>query len=292
MRTFMVRLAAGFCAIVAGTMSASVWAAAPQETVLHSFCSLTGCADGGGSVSGLVADRAGNLYGTTGGGAYGYGGVFKVTPNGTETILYSFTGAADGGFPDTALIIDRAGNLYGTTEGGAYGYGNVFKITRAGEETVLYSFTGGADGSGPTGTLTTGRAGDFYGTTAGGGAYGNGTVFKLSPSGAETVLFSFPGPYAGAPLGVITDSVGSLYGTVDNAVFKLTPAGAETVLYTFCTSSIRCLDGDSPRARRRCFMPLPAAPMEAFRMLPWSPTVQDTSSVQPTGRRQRSRHGI
>lgn len=194
----------------------------------------------------MVADTAGNLYGTTGGGAYGYGAVFEVTPSGQETVLYSFTGGADGDFPDTALTIDRAGNLYGTAEGGTYGYGNVFKVTRAGEETVLYSFTGGADGSDPTGTLITGRAGDFYGTTAGGGAYGHGTVFKLSPSGPETVLYSFTGPYEGIPSGVITDSFGNLYGTIDNTVFKLTPTGTETVLYTFCTSSIRCLDGDSP----------------------------------------------
>lgn len=255
MRTPMLRLAASvvFIALLAAA-AAGARAAAPQETVLYSFCSLAACADGDSPNAGLVADRAGNLYGTTvGGGAYqdqygnGYGTVFKLAPDGEETVLHSFTGGADGASPFYGLIIDRAGNLYGTTGGGAYGAGNVFKLAPEGEETVLYSFTGGADGRGPTGTLIADRAGNLYGTTAEGGAYGYGTVFKISPAGEETVLYSFTGGAdEGVPLyGVVADSAGNLYGSAGDTVFKLTPAGVETVLYTFCTFA-GCRDGNLP----------------------------------------------
>jgi len=99
-------------------------------TTLHSFAGPP--SDGAQPVAGLVMDKQDNLYGTTfQGGAYGYGVVFKVSPTGTATVLYSFTGGADGSEPGAGLVIDKKGNLYGTTpEGGAYDKGVVFKITQ------------------------------------------------------------------------------------------------------------------------------------------------------------------
>ncbi|MGH6838940.1 MAG: choice-of-anchor tandem repeat GloVer-containing protein [Methylocella sp.] len=193
--------------------------AAPVETVLHTFCSLPGCTDGRQPQAGLIADSNGNLYGTTTNGGsgtsaactnglgevLGCGTVFKLSPSGTETVLYSFTGGTDGGFPFAGLIADSSGNLYGTTlAGGVSGEGVVFKLTPSGTETVLYSLTGGSDGGAPEGGLTADSSGNLFGTTTiGGGStstrcangfgepIGCGVVFKLTPSGTETVLHSF-----------------------------------------------------------------------------------------------------
>jgi uncharacterized repeat protein (TIGR03803 family) len=193
-----------------------------DETVLYSF---TGGSDGGTPLGGLIRDSAGNLYGTTnGGGTSGAGVVFKVDASGNETVLYSFTGGSDGGYPFAALVRDSTGNFYGTAGGGgASGAGAVFKLDAAGKETVLYSFTGGADGAYPSWvTLALDSAGNLYGTTSGGGTSGAGVVFKVDPSGHETVLHSFTGgadggyPYAGVILG----PGGRLYGA--------TPFGGET----------------------------------------------------------------
>jgi uncharacterized repeat protein (TIGR03803 family) len=105
------------------------------ETVLYSFCSLPSCSDGAGPQAGLIADRAGNLYGTTYiGGASNRGTVFKLSPGGTETVLHSFGHRRDGDRPLAGLIADSSGNLYGTTRfGGASRFdGVVFKLTGTG----------------------------------------------------------------------------------------------------------------------------------------------------------------
>ncbi len=210
---------------------------AGKETVLHSF---TGGADGGEPQAGVVRDEAGNLYGTTLGGGTGKSGVvYKVDPTGHETVLYNFSGGADGNEPYGGVIRGAGGDLYGTTlYGGSAGYGTVFKVDAKGQETVLHSF-GLADGSFPASSLTRDAAGNLYGTTylggSGCGGNGCGLVFKLDPSGNETVLHGFSGPDGAAPAaGVTRDAAGNLYGTTFGGgaadfgvVYKLDPAGTK-----------------------------------------------------------------
>jgi len=150
-----------------------------NETMLYSF---TGGTDGNFPVGPLVRDNAGNLYGTTLYGGASFGTVFKLDAGGNETVLHTFTGAPDGASPSAGLISDATGNLYGTTDlGGLYGWGTVFRLDPAGNETVLHSFTNGEDGAVPLGGLIRDAQGGLYGTTYYGGAYGAGTVFKLTP---------------------------------------------------------------------------------------------------------------
>ncbi len=121
------------------------------------------------------------------GGASGYGTVFEVTPDGTETVLHSFTGGTDGSYPAAGLLRDAKGNLYGTTTGGGSdGYGTVFRVTMTGTETVLHSFTG-SDGYYPIAGLVKDANGNLYGTTEFGGSHGSGTVFKVTRTGTETL---------------------------------------------------------------------------------------------------------
>jgi uncharacterized repeat protein (TIGR03803 family) len=148
----------------------------------------------GGLPSGsLTFGTDGNLYAGTTTGGLGYGGVYKLTPSGKMTWLYSFTDGADGwGAGD--VTFDKAGNLYGIT--GGTGYGSIFKLTRPSSgqttwtENVLYTFSDGADGGGPAGALVVDDAGNVYGTTAYGGLsygqYGAGVVFKLTPNPVAT----------------------------------------------------------------------------------------------------------
>jgi uncharacterized repeat protein (TIGR03803 family) len=224
------------------------------ETTLYSF---TGGADGSGPYAGLIEDKSGNLYGTTlFGGANSYGTVFKVTPSGTETVLYSFDSTVNGvdGFePYAGVIEDKSGNLYGTTYlGGAHDGGTVFELAPNGTEKVLYSFTGGADGLSPFAGLIR-KKGKLYGTTVEGGAHGDGTVFEVTPGGKEKVLHSFTGGADGAypEAGVIMDKTGNLYGTTPSGgagglgtVFEVAPDGTETVLHSFTGSP----DGKGPGA--------------------------------------------
>jgi len=231
------------------------------ESVLHSFGPQNSARDGVGPQSGVIADADGNLYGTTlqgggGCGGHGCGVVYRIAPNGTETVLHKFRDKTDGHAPSGGLLADGTGNLYGTTTlGGSgcnkLGCGTVFKISPDGSETLLYSFKGGSDGFLPYSGLIADSSGNLYGTTAGGGGsvcgqLGCGTVYRLSPDGSETVLYSFKGgndgaaPYA--PL--IIDSQGNFYGTTSQGgggcggtgcgtIFKLAPDGTETILHAF-----------------------------------------------------------
>jgi uncharacterized repeat protein (TIGR03803 family) len=151
--------------------------------VLHSFGSSSS-GDGIQPNIRLIFGSDGNLYGTTtNGGASGLGTVFKVTPAGAETVLYSFAEQpGDGNNPEGGLVQGSDGNFYGTTAfGGANDLGIVFKLTPDGVETVLYSFTGSPDdGSRPIGNMVEGSDGNLYGTTSNGGASNKGTFFRIA----------------------------------------------------------------------------------------------------------------
>jgi len=225
------------------------------ETVLHTFAG--GC-DGAFPFAGLIADKAGNDYGTTTGGgicnsSVGFGTVFKITPDGAGSVVYAFQGGSAGEFPTGGVIADEKGNLYGAIGGGdpagcSEGCGFVFEITTKSKMRVVYNFQGGSDGDSPYGALLMDKMGNIYGTTLGGGGtscddgFGCGTVFKITPGGAETVLYAFQGGSDGwrPETGVIADSAGNLYGTTtaggsgsQGTVFKVTSDGAESVLYAF-----------------------------------------------------------
>jgi len=194
-------------------------------TTLYNFCSQPNCADGGSPYAGLVQATDGNFYGTTIYGGEGWpccGTVFKITPGGTLTTLYMFTGGSDGNFPYAGLVQATDGNFYGTTGfGGANGGGGTFfRITPSGTLTTLYSFCSQpncADGGGSYGGLVQASDGNFYGTTCCGGAYGSGTVFKMTPTGVLTTLHSFDpdGEYFISGLVQATD--GNFYGTTQAA---------------------------------------------------------------------------
>jgi len=238
----------------------------------HSF----GLADGFVPMAGLLRDGEGNLYGTTvlGGDTkcyqYGCGTVFKLAPNGTdETILHKFHATPDGWQPEALLVNDPSGNLYGTAyQGGKYGYGEVFKLDGTGKKSTLHSFAGpidgGGDGAYPYPGVIRDDAGNLYGVTADGGQVCCGTVYEITPSGQETILYSFAGGRDGnAPTSVLLlDNAGNLYGTTQAGgntgctegggcavVFKLSPQAnggyTESVLYVFC-SLANCADGQRP----------------------------------------------
>src|SRR4029077_19570495 len=119
---------------------------------------------------------------TTTGGAHDNGTVFRLAPDGTETVLHSFTGGADGGPPAGSLILDTEGNLYGTAGGGAHGQGVVFKLAPDETETVLYAFNGGSDVGAPSLRLILDTEGNLYGVGGGGlqSCFGGcGAIFKL-----------------------------------------------------------------------------------------------------------------
>ena len=233
-----------------------------SEAVLFSFDG----SDGSTPLAGLT-NVGGTLYGNTYFGGTGSGTVFKITTSGSETVVHAFGGPKDGAQPTYAGLVKVGGSLYGTTAaGGKYGYGTVFKITSAGKERVLYSFKGpwsGPDGARPVAGLVDVN-GTLYGTTSYGGtgcppsenATGCGTVFKITTSGTETVLYSFTGGSDGYdPQAALTDVNGTLYGTTVlggctpscagwGTVFKVTTSGTENVLYSFAGAP----DGGNPQA--------------------------------------------
>lgn len=201
----------------------------------------------------LVQGLDGNLYGTTDyGGAFGAGTVFKLTPGGTLTTLYSFCqqrSCADGTNPAAGLALGVDGNFYGVTvEGGAGNQGSIFKITPNGVLATLHSFTG-VDGAFPETPLVQASDGAFYGTASAGantsacpGTNGGcGTVFKITSKGTFTLLHSFDLTDGATPQAALIQAIdGNLYGTTfqggaggNGTVFRITPSGALTTLHSF-----------------------------------------------------------
>ncbi len=222
-----------------------------KEHVIYSF---KGGSDGQYPYSRLLVVGS-DLYGTTyQGGSYpGWGVVFKVSPSGTEKVLYRFQANKDGAHPYAGLTALGA-TLYGTTyQGGTKGSGTVFSITPAGTEKVIYSFKGGTDGQYPYSRLAVAK-GVLYGTTYQGGVYpGWGVVFGVTPAGKEHVVYSFKANSDGAhpQLAGLVALNGSLYGTTyqggahgAGTVFKVGLGGGEQVLYGFKGGS----DGQYPYA--------------------------------------------
>jgi uncharacterized repeat protein (TIGR03803 family) len=251
-------------------------------TILHKFCSHTPCTDGFSPSGALVRGGDGNFYGTTpSGGANssathcskGCGTIFRITPSGTLTTLYSFCALANcaDGYSPLALMQalnggSSYGSFYGTTSGGgASNLGSVFSLTPQGQLNTLYSF--GTDFF-AAGQLIQTPGANFYGAApAGPGNVGNcsagnncGAIFRMTPTGTVTPLQIFSnatGP--SSPLLQGTD--GLFYGTAIwggagilqcspygcGTAFKISPAGVVTTLHNFC-SLANCTDGSGPGA--------------------------------------------
>jgi uncharacterized repeat protein (TIGR03803 family) len=246
------------------------------ETVLYRFLGLT--VDGTQPMSGVVLDKAGNLYGTTESGGNpacpgGCGTVFKLATNGggawTETLLHTFAGT-DGFLPQGSLTFDTTGHLYGSAPYGGHalpcssdlGCGVVFQLTLGAgghwSERILSSFSGTAKG--PSLLFATpifDSAGNLYGTTLEGGPANAGTLFKLTPAAVgkwtKKVLYTFNSYDGVSPGRLISDSSGNLYGATfgggtfaNGSIFKLTPnpngSWTRTLLYSFKGTT----DGASP----------------------------------------------
>ena len=231
--------------------------------------------DGEVPLARLVQGSDGNFYGTAARGGHtnldngiGFGSVFRITPTGALTNLYSFTGAPDGAFPSAGLVRGNDGNFYGVTSlggittNGSLGYGTIFRVSPNGGYTNLYLFAGSPnDGSEPNG-LVLGSDGNLYGTTqeGGGNSCNCGILFRISPNGSYSNLYSFGSSLSdgGIPNGLVQGSDGNFYGTTQaggnsspqnpgccGVVFRISPSGSYTTIYAFRNSPN---DGRTPTA--------------------------------------------
>lgn len=184
-------------------------------TILHSFAGYP--SDGASPYLGhLMMDKSGNLYGvTTAGGNTGCGVLYKLSKNGTLTVLHSFArGPSDGCYPVGSVVQDKAGNLYGTTyDCGANSAGTIWKVSKTDNETILHNFYyGPSDGCWPQAGVARDSKGNLYGATTGCPANKRGAVYELSTTGTLTVLHSFD--YLSGPIGeVLRTTKGTLFGT-------------------------------------------------------------------------------
>ncbi len=239
--------------VAAGTIF-RITRAGALTTIFNFACSPT-CPDGNGPIGPLVQDTPvlalnGNLYGTTSNdGAHGAGTIFEITPSGSFTVLHSFDNL-EVALAEAPLIQASNGVLYGTTPGGgANNGGSVFQITQKGVFTTLYSFCaqpGCTDGNKPQG-LVQGTDGNLYGVTFGDGIdkpglANPGTIFKITPSGAFTNVYTFDFTNGFAPAGALVQANdGNFYGIAsmgglnqNGTIFKMSPSGSVTTAYSFC----------------------------------------------------------
>ena len=246
-----------------------IGALAATAQTFTNLASFTGTNGEDPYVGALAQGTDGNFYGTTiNGGTNNVGTVFKVTPAGRITTIYSFcsqTSCTDGANPYAGVMLGTDGNFYGTTSsGGASNFGTVFKVTSAGKLTTLHSFTG-PDGEYPQTPLIQATNGSFYGTTVAGGTgvYMNtGTIFQITSAGKFTSLYTFCPAGSNcsdgfAPNGLVQGSDGNFYGTTygggidacngGGAAWKITSAGTFTVLFDFCAPN--GVDGYYPNSK-------------------------------------------
>jgi len=238
-----------------------------QQTLLHAF-QLNPKRSPAVPAGGLLLDKSGNIFGATFAGGQGNcptgcGTIYRLDTAGKLHILYEFTGGADGSRPFGQLVEDAQGNLYGIAKSGGEqtcpdrlsadpSCGTVFKLDKHRQLTVLHSFTGVTDGAVPQPGLLLDAAGDLYGTTSRGGDSKRGVAFKISKSGAFTVLHRFAAHDGAGPNGgLVMDRTGNLYGSTSRGsahslgtVFQLSPDGQLTVLHVFKGG----LDGAVPNA--------------------------------------------
>ncbi|MFY9739050.1 MAG: choice-of-anchor tandem repeat GloVer-containing protein [Candidatus Cybelea sp.] len=211
-----------------------------KESVLYSF---RGTTDGSAPAGGVVADRSGNLYGTT----YKYDGdndgvAFELHKHAAwkDSVSYTFTNNGGGEDPYAGMIMPAKGTLYGTAiESGPNDGGVAFELALGTKhqwtEKVLHAFGAPGDGNSPYGAVIADKGGNLYGTTVFGGASNAGIVYELSPSKngqwKEKILYSFTGGSDGRyPSGSLTlDASGNLYGATSNggqngygALFEIT----------------------------------------------------------------------
>ena len=207
-----------YCTVAQGSGTAQASVSNVAVTCAAGTASVLAALPGSGySTSGvpLLASN-GDLYESTNNG---FGSIVQITPAGKLSVLYSFAGGtADGTDPGT-LVQGPNGNLYGVTSvGGPTNTGSIFELTLGGAETVLHFFTtGGSNALNPSSPLLLASDGNFYGVTSAGGTSGDGTLYRISPAGAYTVLYSFP-IYNGSALSIpegplIQASNGELVGT-------------------------------------------------------------------------------
>ncbi|HEY4114786.1 MAG TPA: choice-of-anchor tandem repeat GloVer-containing protein [Rhizomicrobium sp.] len=238
-------------AAMAPLISLNIAHAEKKERLLYSFCSQESCTDGSTPGSGVIRAADGTLYGTTeGGGQNSVGTIYKITPDGQETLLYSFD-PTTGEYPADAPALDGKGNLYGVTVDNMDGYegGVVYKLAPDGTYTVLHYSHQDPAGGGMNG-VTLDKKGNLYGVSYQGGKHGDGVVWKVTPAGRYKVLYNFAGSDGAFPTGIpLLDNDGNLFGTTQQGgqygsgtIYELTPDGTETVLYSFSGP----VDGGSP----------------------------------------------